>query len=347
MESVRVFRSGETLISPPHLPTYLSDTYDLKPIVGKPADEDVKVIHAVIRSLNAMAHVPALYNPDLSMRLSQHLFGAQMAVYRADYSISLLPGEKSVYTPPKLPWHITDTLNQVVGAPSDEEVKSVQSAVRAVEDQANNPKLFDANLNMNLSQHLFNLQFARYMHDSGQGSFTSEDEIVPRSMPHSTEGANDCLNNTDAPKPENSSHAPSEIVQLGETAKEIKSILLETKDVLGNMNQVLRLTRASSTIGTFGDKVSNVSVIHSDPVNQHGMLATECGLPLLRYWLRFSGAPSHYALWLGDGDLAGYLRFFDIGSDLIAPESAEKPKLIGGKVDEATSLLLKHVGLGY
>ncbi|KAH7336010.1 hypothetical protein B0J17DRAFT_61156 [Rhizoctonia solani] len=56
MTSIRISRSGETVLTPPRLPEYLSAIHELKPIVGKPEDEDVKVIHTVIRALNAVAH---------------------------------------------------------------------------------------------------------------------------------------------------------------------------------------------------------------------------------------------------------------------------------------------------
>lgn len=52
-------RNDNTYV-PPRLPSYLSATYELKPIVGVPNDEDVKAIHAVIRTANAVAHGTAL-----------------------------------------------------------------------------------------------------------------------------------------------------------------------------------------------------------------------------------------------------------------------------------------------
>ncbi|CAE6372296.1 unnamed protein product [Rhizoctonia solani] len=137
MTTMKISKAGETVLIPPQIPAYLSDTHTLKQIVGKPTDEDVKAIHAVIRTQNTMAHLPTFHNPDLSMQLSQHLFSAQLAVYRSNYSMTLLPGERNVYTPPTLPSHVPGILNEVVGAPSDEEIKSVQGALRGLENLAN------------------------------------------------------------------------------------------------------------------------------------------------------------------------------------------------------------------
>lgn len=34
---------------PPNLPAYVADSFELKAIVGAPTDDEIKVIHAVIR----------------------------------------------------------------------------------------------------------------------------------------------------------------------------------------------------------------------------------------------------------------------------------------------------------
>ncbi|QRV82958.1 laminin domain protein [Ceratobasidium sp. AG-Ba] len=93
------------------------------------------------------------------MKLSQHLFNLQIARYRDRY-----PDIKdTIYTPPVLPAHIPVSLEQVTGNPSDEQVKSVQTALRFSESFVSIPSVFDADLSMNLSQHLFDLQFERYL----------------------------------------------------------------------------------------------------------------------------------------------------------------------------------------
>jgi hypothetical protein len=44
------------MYAPPDLPSYLSDTFDLKPVVGVPSDNEVKLIHAAIRALDEVAN---------------------------------------------------------------------------------------------------------------------------------------------------------------------------------------------------------------------------------------------------------------------------------------------------
>ncbi|QRV97147.1 laminin domain protein [Ceratobasidium sp. AG-Ba] len=93
------------------------------------------------------------------MKLSQHLFNLQMARYRDRYPIPL----NTTYTPPVLPPHVPVLLEQVTGNPTDEQVKAVQTALRFSESFVSIPSVFDADLSMNLSQHLFDLQFERYL----------------------------------------------------------------------------------------------------------------------------------------------------------------------------------------
>lgn len=40
---------SDCVYTPPQLPEYLKNVYDLKQIVGTPSDEEMKGIHAVIR----------------------------------------------------------------------------------------------------------------------------------------------------------------------------------------------------------------------------------------------------------------------------------------------------------
>ncbi|KAJ1304212.1 hypothetical protein OPQ81_008612 [Rhizoctonia solani] len=121
-------------LTPPHLPSYLADINALRPIIGTPKEDEVKGIQAVIRALNSVSHLPSLHDPHLSMQLSQHLFDAQMAVHQSHYSASPLP---QVYIPPQ-PCLQT-------------------SLVHSTEYLSNNPRLFDPDLSMRLSQHMFNL----------------------------------------------------------------------------------------------------------------------------------------------------------------------------------------------
>jgi hypothetical protein len=43
-------------LTPPKLPVYLSGMYELMPVMGKPTEEQLKTIHAVIRTQNSISH---------------------------------------------------------------------------------------------------------------------------------------------------------------------------------------------------------------------------------------------------------------------------------------------------
>ncbi|CAE6473928.1 unnamed protein product, partial [Rhizoctonia solani] len=57
---------------------------------------------------------------------------------------------------------------------------SVHGVIRAMDNLANSP-FFDSALKVKLSQHLFNIQFARYIEDSNQGHFTQRPPNPPPS----------------------------------------------------------------------------------------------------------------------------------------------------------------------
>ncbi|KAG9085521.1 hypothetical protein FRC06_003566, partial [Ceratobasidium sp. 370] len=161
------------ILTPPVLPPFLAGTYDLKLVEGVPSDGEVKMVHAVIRALNDVANdgisVPVLYDADLAMRLSMHLFSIQMARYRDKYPCIIFPTD-TTHTPPQLPAHIPVELEPVTGPPSDDQIKSVQNALRLSENLANVPSMFDADLSMRLSQHLFDIQFERYLRQVADGN---------------------------------------------------------------------------------------------------------------------------------------------------------------------------------
>jgi hypothetical protein len=48
--AISLNHNSDTIYTPPSLPPYLKNVYDLKPFVGVPNDEEVKGIHAVIRA---------------------------------------------------------------------------------------------------------------------------------------------------------------------------------------------------------------------------------------------------------------------------------------------------------
>ncbi|CAE6424218.1 unnamed protein product [Rhizoctonia solani] len=172
---------------PPKLPPYLNKVYDLKPITGIPSDEEVIGIHAVIRVANKVVDVEDMGDPTLLAQLSEHLFSAHLARYRSKHATVVFP-EDTTYTPPSLPVHVSIRLEPVKGTPSEEEIIRVQSAIRAYQQFANAPSLFDPHVDMELSQHLFDMQMARYAHRARECPAFSEppkisnsaEQFVPR-----------------------------------------------------------------------------------------------------------------------------------------------------------------------
>ncbi|CAE6455607.1 unnamed protein product [Rhizoctonia solani] len=152
---------------PPDLPAYLKNVYDLKPIIGVPNDEEVIGIHAVIQVANRVSSVPGIHSPGLLMELGDHLFSAQMAVYRSKYTYLLFPSD-ATYTPPTLPAHVSVNLEPISGAPTDEQVTKVQEAIRSYQKYSEIPSMFEPRAGAELSQHLFDIQMARYMSRAAQ-----------------------------------------------------------------------------------------------------------------------------------------------------------------------------------
>ncbi|CAE6459436.1 unnamed protein product [Rhizoctonia solani] len=152
---------------PPELPAYLRNVYELKAIVGVPSNDEVIGIHAVVQAARKASEIPGMHDPVLNMKLGDHLFSAQMAIYRSKYSLVTFPSD-ATYAPPVLPASLLLDLNPISGAPSDEELIKVQDAVQTYQESRRFPSMFDAHVNMELSQHLFDIQMARYMRLAGE-----------------------------------------------------------------------------------------------------------------------------------------------------------------------------------
>ncbi|CAE6484325.1 unnamed protein product [Rhizoctonia solani] len=98
-----------------------------------------------------------------------------MAVYRSKYTSLLFPSD-ATYTPPTLPTHVSVNLEPISGAPSDEQVTKVQEAIRSFQKYSEIPSMFEPRVSAELSQHLFDIQMARYMSRAAQRQ--------SRHMPH-------------------------------------------------------------------------------------------------------------------------------------------------------------------
>ncbi|CCO37141.1 hypothetical protein BN14_11293 [Rhizoctonia solani AG-1 IB] len=176
------------LCIPPELPDYLKNIYDLKPIAGAPKDAEVIGIHAVVHAAKKVSEVPGMHDPSLLMGLADHLFSVQMARYRSNYSLITFPSD-ATYTPPSLPGHISISLEPISGAPSDEEIIKAQDALRLYQQFSHAPSMFDSHVNMELSQHLFDLQMARYMRCAGESKANPTPEESSRSEHYQPAGA--------------------------------------------------------------------------------------------------------------------------------------------------------------
>ncbi|CUA67628.1 hypothetical protein RSOLAG22IIIB_07485 [Rhizoctonia solani] len=163
---------------PPELPAYLKNVYDLKPIAGVPGDDEVIGIHAVVQAARKASEIPGMNDPILTMKLTDHLFNAQMARYRNKYSLITFPSH-ATYTPPILSPNLSVDLRPISGTPSDEELIKVQDAVQTYQEFRRFPSMFDPRVNMELSQHLFDLQMARYMRLAGESLQSSAQRSNP------------------------------------------------------------------------------------------------------------------------------------------------------------------------
>ncbi|EUC55109.1 laminin domain protein, partial [Rhizoctonia solani AG-3 Rhs1AP] len=147
-------------ILPPDLPPYLKSVHKLEPIVGAPNDDQLIGILSVIRVAQKAIEIPGMGDHILICRLSEYLFDAQMARYRSNHYATTFP-ESTTYTPPTLPAHFPVLLEPVNGAPSEEELLKVQDAIRLYHQFSNVPTMFDPQVNMELSQYLFDIQMGK------------------------------------------------------------------------------------------------------------------------------------------------------------------------------------------
>ncbi|KAJ1300413.1 hypothetical protein OPQ81_005233 [Rhizoctonia solani] len=343
------------IYTPPSLPDYLSRSHTLNVIVGVPADDEVKAIHDAIRAVNGMSTVPALYDHKLSTQLAQYLFAVQMAVYRNEFPSTISPGENT-YTPPSIPSHIPISLEPVFGASSDKELESAGGAVRTLEGLAHSP-FFDATLSIKLSQHLFNIQFARYMKDLNQGHFIqrttsspsphqaneNEPPIFVSSPPNDPSAQQEfqevpiilgtSVATTMQERPQ--SQASSTIVpesgdkldQVCEAQHETNELLMEIKRTLvsthlaGIWIQASRPRNAYSTINKHGE-LPRMRGLDEVNVDGHGRLSRSITVQ----------------------ELAEYLKFYGIGAELIDEETGNlKPNEEG----DAKKLLENYLNFGF
>ncbi|CAE6449359.1 hypothetical protein ACGC1H_000198 [Rhizoctonia solani] len=343
--------------NPPLLPDFLSRIHNLRAIVGVPTLEEVQAIHDTIRAVNSVSSFPGLYDHTLYTQLAQYLFTVQMAVYRSEYPSSITP-MKNTYTPPAFPSHIPISLKQVVGAPSDEELESVHSAVRAMENMANSP-FFDAGMSARLSQHLFNIQFACYIQDSDQGSFTRM-QGSPPTQHHTNEtsiGATKLPLDMADPKPpqytgpiDSSSIGPiaSQGSPPGNPASEPARILQpnevcathtgpQCKEIHEQLKVISRIMLVTCNFTHRWDGSGNAKSYRM--INDKGELPWMRHLPAISTSNGASLSP-----FVTEQCLVDYLGFYDVGKELIG---AGTGNLKPGKEGDARKLLAHYLYYGY
>ncbi|KAG8689287.1 hypothetical protein FRC11_003377, partial [Ceratobasidium sp. 423] len=93
--------------------------------------------------------------------------------------MSDITGHGATYTPPTLPAHVVVQLEPINGVPSEEHIIRVQDAIRLYQQFSNVPSIYDPRVNMELSQHLFDLQMAKYT----QRAKHDQASPVPPSLP--------------------------------------------------------------------------------------------------------------------------------------------------------------------
>ncbi|CUA74787.1 hypothetical protein RSOLAG22IIIB_11478 [Rhizoctonia solani] len=283
-----------------------------------------------------------------------------MAVYRNDYPTSLFPVENT-YTPPPVPLHIPITLEPVVGAPSDEELESAHRVARALENLANSP-FFDSALSVKLSQHLFNIQFARYIQDSNQGHFTrTHENPLPQqhenNPPINASSLSSDITGQQEPrdekptKPGSSRRTVPHLALVGEVEPEPTSTPSSNKPdnlcathagpQLEEIHKQLKII-SRTLLGTHSTVHRRSGSSSSDSyklMNDKGELPWVQHLPEI-----YTSTPRAFSPSITDKVLVGYLRFYDVGTNLIEEGTGNlKPD----KKEDAQSLLAYYLYHGH
>ncbi|CAE7122691.1 unnamed protein product [Rhizoctonia solani] len=201
--------------------------------------------------------------------------------------------------------------------------------VRALEGLANSPSMFDPDLSLKLSQHLFNINIARYIRDSMHGQLGSRPGVNlpqsgqgPSTLPPTSnnDGQSHHLPST-APNINTSEHTKElnlrdAIIETKITQEETNRLLSEAGETLKNVNRTLVSTQLTLFL-TQGYSGRDVYF----PANDRGELLTDHGLSSVHV-LKLGTLPEE--------QLARYLQFYAVGLDLI--EDSEGLKIKSGKV---------------
>ncbi|KAF8598003.1 hypothetical protein BDV93DRAFT_512903 [Ceratobasidium sp. AG-I] len=346
------------IYTPPELPTYLAGAFDLKAIAGIPTDEEVKLIHSVIRAVENTSH-------------AHHLFEVQMARYKSKYSFPMI--SDITYTPPELPSHVNITLEPIINAPSDDQIRLAQAALRFSESMASVPSIYDADLSMKLSQHLFDLQLARYIHYRTEGDRTAcgtSANVKPNEAP-STKRPRVLIESVLDAEPafiSESNHGQSATKSKSEVRPDAQTAPIESPDLPSATNalstgvaDLVGQLKANQDWLKYGlkdglkdvlevtvEKImqmmiklhnhsaqgfnSGLDYMYHHIVNENGEAPTDYHVPDIR------NTVGHY-FWSKTPDdiLVRYLQYYNIGTDLI--EQGDPPTLKPNSTEQARYIL--------
>ncbi|CUA67641.1 hypothetical protein RSOLAG22IIIB_07499 [Rhizoctonia solani] len=359
-----------TPLVPPQLPPFLANVFNLKPIVGNPSRGEVKLVHDAVRALDNFLHTPELRDTDLSIELSQHLFDIQMVCHRHKYPTSVLPNDV-VYDPPTLPSYIPVELKSITGPPSNKEIASVHSALRISESFANVPSIFDSDLHVQLSQHLFDIQLARYVQRSTiqramAGISVSQNQTAPQRDPDGTDTSN-------IPETTSATATPGQITEPTETQRSIleqsnslneavshqnpnerdvahsTELMIEIRNKLDDISRILVGTQNSLARGfnsssphTYDYKGIGYDLGAHSLINNRGEVPEDHNLSTFKS--SGNGGTASFSInELPESELARYLRFYSLGEDMI--EEGEELKIRSNMINDARAALSRRLYL--
>ncbi|KAG9091568.1 hypothetical protein FS749_016440 [Ceratobasidium sp. UAMH 11750] len=287
-----------------------------------------------------------------------------MARYREKHPCIIFPSNMT-HTPPPLPAHIPVELEPVTGPPSNEQIKSVQNALRLSENLANVPSMFDANLSMKLSQHLFNIQFERYLRqvaDGDRSAPVATTRVKEVDSNHSDRGNSDVgdtgsideppghfvMQPSTAARPilEQTQHVlsetqsnPTEMLETG--LEDTKQLLVRMTSTLENVNRVLIAAQQNMARGLNTTRYHEYSGLQHNHVlvNEKGEDPRHQRLPSI-LTVQYNLVNRQQ---VQDTDIARYLRFYGIGAEFI--EGGDVPTIKEGKIDEAKAELRSYLGV--
>ncbi|EUC58380.1 hypothetical protein RSOL_250140, partial [Rhizoctonia solani AG-3 Rhs1AP] len=329
---------------PPQLPLFLANVINLKPITGIPGREEIKLVHEAVRALNNFPHTSEMRNSDLSIELSQHLFDIQMVCHRQKYPTSVLPNP-----------YIPIELKTVTGSPSNEDVSSVHTALRISESFVNVPSIFDPDLHVQLSQHLFDIQLARHVQRSIMKRSTPQNQVISHIEPEDTQpkdnssthtpldaASGQVIEPTDPRDPPVEPLSSSNEVNINQNQNErneahrATEIMVEIRDKLDKLDKLDDLSRIlvgtqnslargfnSSSFHYWNDNIAYDLGGHS-LINDHGEVPETYNLPTFKS-SRNRGNVSLVVNKLPENELARYLRFYNLGGEMI--EEGEELKI--------------------